>query len=162
MAGLRILTAAAAFAFASPALAQTPPPFTGPYYIVDANASTATLIAGGTRARRGDIGTVTAIVLVSPATREEAGGAARMDMAYEFQCGPNTLRNPLATFYMADGSLMQTIDNASTAAFEPVSPGAASELMKIFACAGTPPQDAVPMPSLAEIASGYDEWSATQ
>ena len=162
MAGLRILTAAAAFALASPALAQTPPAFTGPYYIVDANAATATLIAGGTRARRGDLGMVTVIVLISPATREEAGGAARMDMAYEFQCGRNTLRTPLATFYMPDGSLIQTIDNASTAAFEPVSAGAASELMKAFACEGTAPPDAVPMPSLAEIASGYDEWSAGQ
>ncbi len=161
MAGLRILTAAAALAFAFPAAAQTPPAFTGPYYIVDANGAAASLIAGGTRARRGDIATVTVVVLISPATREEAGGAARMDMAYEFQCGPNNLRNPLASFYLANGSLLQSIDT-SDAAWEPVSPGAASEIMKNFACTGATPPDAIPIDNLAEIVSGYDVWSASQ
>jgi hypothetical protein len=161
MAGLRILTAVTALALAWPAAAQTPPTVGGPYYIVDADAAVATLIAGGTRTLQGDIGTVTAVVLISEATRQEAGGAARMDMAYEFQCRRNTLRNTLASFYLPDGSLLQSIDT-SDVAWEAVSPGAASEIMKVFACTGATPPDAVPFESLAEIVSGYAAWSVIQ
>ncbi|MDZ4364213.1 hypothetical protein [Brevundimonas sp.] len=149
-----------AMTVAGAAAAQTPPANAGPYYIVDGGADNAFLIAGGTRGRRGDIGTVTAVVLISEAKQEENIGVARLDMAYEFQCGPNRLRNTSSGFYRADGSLIEVLVNEPE--WEAVSSGATSETMKRYACDGTLPADAEPYDDLGSITQVYLTWAAQQ
>jgi len=150
--------AALAMTVAGAAAAQTPPANTGPYYTVNAGAKNAFLIAGGTRTRRGDIGTVTAVVLISEAGQQENVGVARLDMAYEFQCGPNRLRNTSSGFYRPDGSLIEVL--VYQAEWEAVSAGATSETIKRYACDGTLPDDADPYDDLGFITQAYMTWSS--
>ena len=82
-------------------------------------------------------------------------------MAYEFQCANSTLRNVRTSFYRADGTLLETLDNTGVQ-WEAVSPGASSEVMMAYACSGTLPEGAEPLVSLEGIQSGFAAWSATQ
>lgn len=152
--------AALAMTVAGAAAAQTPPANTGPYYIADGGAENAFIIAGGTRARRGDIGMVTAVVLISEAAQAESSGIARLDMAYEFQCSTNRLRNTSSGFYRPDGSLVEVLVNEPE--WEPVAAGATSETMKRYACDGTLPEDAEPFADLGIVTQAYLSWAADQ
>lgn len=161
MIALRLLSAVAVMAFAAPAMAQDPVPVAGPYYIVSADTGTAMLVAGGTRARRGDVATISVAVLLSPETQAGLSGVTRMYMGYEFQCRANQLRSRVTSFISADGSVFQTLTDEDD--WETVGVNAPSEQVRDMACENrAPANEAGPQDDLRAVEAIYYQWVAEQ
>lgn len=135
-------------------------PSTGPYYVIEGDLNKAFVMALGTRDRLGEEANLTVVVLLSDAAQADSNGVARLDMAYEFRCDENTLRNTRSAFFRPDGSLIQTLVNV--AEWEGISAGAMSEKMRDYACEGTRPGDETPVENLGVLTDIYKTWVSEQ
>jgi len=152
-------SAALALTLGGTATAQSIPS-TGPYYVIEGDLNKAFIMALGTRDRLGEEASLSVIVLLSDAAQADSNGVARLDMAYEFRCDENTLRNTRSAFFRPDGSLIQTLVNV--AEWEGISAGAMSEKMRDYACEGTLPGDEAPVESLGVLTDIYRTWVSEQ
>jgi len=136
--------------------AQSAPPVGAPYYIVDAGESALAMASGGSIRKSGNIATITVVMGSHPDQMANAGGIARMDMAYEFNCANSTYRTPVAAAYDADGDLMDTL--ADDSPWEAVAPDSNNWMFKRIACDGIYPDDVYEGEDLAGVIAIYREW----
>lgn len=152
-------TLAAATLGLSAAQAQSAPPVSAPYYIVDADTNALAIASGGSVRRSGNTASIT-IVMGSHPDQVAESGIARLDMAYEFNCANSTYRTPAAGAYDVNGGFMGAIDDDSP--WEPVAPDSNNWTFKDIACNGVIPEDSEVGDNLTGIIAVYREWVLEQ
>ncbi|MEH6698904.1 MAG: surface-adhesin E family protein [Brevundimonas sp.] len=150
--------AAASFGI-SAAQAQSAPPASAPYYIVDAGDSALAIASGGSLRKSGNIASMTVVMGAHPDQVAESG-IARLDMAYEFNCANSTYRTPGAAAYDVDGGFMGAIDDDEP--WQPVAPDSNNATFKAIACDGVIPEDSEVGDNLTDIIAVYREWILEQ
>ena len=142
------------------AQAQSVPPVGAPYYIVDAGENALAMASGGSVRKSGNIASITIVMGSHPDQMAAAGGIARMDMAYEFNCANSTYRTPGAAAYDVNGDLMDTL--ADDSPWEPVAPDSNNWTFKGIACDGTYPADVYEGNDLTGVIAVYRDWVVEQ
>ncbi len=150
--------AATTFGF-SAAQAQSAPPVSAPYYIIDADTNALAIASGGSVRKTGNIARIT-IVMGSHPDQVAESGIARLDMAYEFNCANSTYRTPGAAAYDVDGGFMGAIDDDEP--WEAVAPDSNNSTFKALACDGVIPEDSEVDGDLTGIIAVYREWVLEQ
>jgi hypothetical protein len=150
--------AATTFGF-SAAQAQSAPPVSAPYYIVDADTAALAIASGGSVRRSGNTASMT-IVMGSHPDQVAESGIARLDMAYEFNCANLTYRTPGAAAYDVKGDFMGAIDDDSP--WEPVARDSNNWTFKGIACDGVIPEDSEIDGDLTGIIAVYRDWVVEQ
>ncbi len=150
--------AATTFGF-SAAQAQSAPPVSAPYYIIDADTDALVLGSGGSIRKSGNTASIT-IVMGSHPDQVAESGIARLDMAYEFNCANSTYRTPGAAAYDVNGDFMGAIDDDTP--WEAVAPDSNNWTFKGIACDGVIPEDSEVDGDLTGIIAVYREWVMEQ
>lgn len=150
--------AATTFGF-SAAQAQSAPPVSAPYYIIDASDDALAIASGGSVRKSGNIARIT-IVMGSHPDQVAESGIARLDMAYEFNCANSTYRTPGAAAYDVDGGFMGAIDDDEP--WEAVAPDSNNSAFKALACDGVIPEDSEIDGDLTGVLAVYREWILEQ
>ena len=150
--------AATTFGF-SAAQAQSAPPVSAPYYIVDADTAALAIASGGSVRRSGNTASMT-IVMGSHPDQVAESGIARLDMAYEFNCANSTYRTPGAAAYDVNGGFMGAIDDDEP--WEAVARDSNNWTFKDIACNGVIPEDSEVDGDLTGIIAVYREWVVEQ
>lgn len=143
----------------SAAQAQSAPPVSAPYYIIDADTNALAIASGGSVRRSGNTASIT-IVMGSHPDQVAESGIARLDMAYEFNCANSTYRTPAAGAYDVNGGFMGAIDDDSP--WEPVAPDSNNWTFRGIACDGAIPDDSEIDGDLTGILAVYREWVVEQ
>ncbi|MFW2341379.1 surface-adhesin E family protein [Brevundimonas sp.] len=143
----------------SAAQAQSAPPVSAPYYIVDADTAALALASGGSVRKSGNTASIT-IVMGSHPDQVAQSGIARLDMAYEFNCANSTYRTPGAAAYDVNGDFMGAIDDDSP--WEAVARDSNNWTFKDIACNGIIPEDSEVGDNLTDIIAVYREWVVEQ
>lgn len=146
--------AATTFGF-SAAQAQSAPPVSAPYYIIDADTTALAIASGGSVRKTGNTARIT-IVMGSHPDQVAESGIARLDMAYEFNCSNSTYRTPGAAAYDVNGGFMGAIDDDEP--WEPVARDSNNWTFKGIACDGNIPADSEVDGDLTTILAIYREW----
>jgi hypothetical protein len=150
--------AATTFGF-SAAQAQSAPPVSAPYYIIDAGENALAIASGGSVRKSGNIARIT-IVMGSHPDQVAESGIARLDMAYEFNCANSTYRTPGAAAYDVDGGFIGAIDDDEP--WEAVAPDSNNATFKALACDGVIPEDSEIDGDLTGVLAVYREWILEQ
>lgn len=150
--------AATTFGF-SAAHAQSAPPVSAPYYIIDADTAALAIASGGSVRKSGNTASIT-IVMGSHPDQLAQSGIARLDMAYVFNCANSTYRTPGAAAYDADGDFMGAIDDDSP--WTPVARDSNNWTFKGIACDGAIPADSEIDGDLTGVIAVYREWILEQ
>lgn len=157
MSVLRILSAVAVLALASPAVAQSVADV-GPYSPVDGNDQMMVIAAEGTASKTGSIGRITTISLTSPAARTEMGfDLARLYSAYEFECGGANFRIVGTTAIDSTGAVL--LDHADPTEWEAVGPQSPNDTVRALVCDGARTTD-TPAPTIEAMEDFYRLWLA--
>jgi hypothetical protein len=143
----------------SAAQAQSAPPVSAPYYIVDADTAALAIASGGSVRRSGNTASMTIVRGWHPDQVAESG-IARLDMAYEFNCANSTYRTPGAAAYDVNGDFMGAIDDDSP--WEPVARARNNWTFKGIACDGVIPEDSEIDGDLTGIIAVYRDWVVEQ
>ncbi|MBU2168856.1 MAG: hypothetical protein KKF88_13600 [Alphaproteobacteria bacterium] len=152
-------TLAAATFGISAAQAQSAPPVSAPYYIIDADTNALAIASGGSVRRSGNTASIT-IVMGSHPDQVAESGIARLDMAYEFNCANSTYRTPGAAAYDVNGGFMGAIDDNEP--WEAVARDSNNWTFKDIACNGVIPEDSEVDGDLTGIIAVYREWVVEQ
>lgn len=139
--------------------AQSAPPASAPYYIVDANDDALTIASGGSVRKSGNMASITIIMGANPDELAKSG-IARLDMAYEFNCSNSTYRTPGAAGYDVSGGFMGAIDDDSP--WEAVAENSNNATFMGIACNGVIPEDSEVGGDPNDVIAVYREWVVDQ
>ncbi|MBO9501484.1 surface-adhesin E family protein [Brevundimonas sp. A19_0] len=139
--------------------AQSAPPFSAPYYIVDADTDALTIASGGSVRKSGDTASITIIMGATPDEVAQSG-IARLDMVYEFNCANSTYRTPGAAGYDVSGGFMGAIDDDSP--WEAVAENSNNGTFMGIACNGIIPEDSEVNMDPNDVIAAYREWVVDQ